>query len=897
MQQRPYRSSISSTRPGFNAGQLIEALEPRLLFSASLVADAGPDLTVDEGQVADFVGNFADPDAPAGGFDETQVTADPANQQNLRLDGDRAIWDDGTDVFLYDATTGTTVNASATIASNVSDAQIDGDRIVFTGGGVHVYTISTGTTQTIGTSSSDAHAQIEGDTVIWERDNGAYDAIVQYDLATSTISLVNSFAGNQRDPVLDNGVAYWRQAGPSGFDYFAKNLTTGAVYNVSNTSGVNDQNLSADNGVLAWNTSGGAAFPDVYVLDARGFDGTGTLPAPTVLDPQGVFDINPAVSGTNVVWESVNGSLREIFAYNVDTGVTTNLSNSASVQEANPHISGDSVVWQVTSGGAEEIFLYDLADATLLQVSTNSLTDTLPVVSGDNIAWLGKASSGAPNDVFFATATSAVTYEFDWDFGDGTVLTGATLNESHAYADNGTYTVTLTVRGSDGFDATDTAQVTVDNVDPTLGGVALSAASVDEGGSVTLTGSFSDAGSADTHTVTIDWGDGTSSNAVVDQVAGTFSADHTYLDDAPSGTASDLAAISVTLADDDAGTDTAAESITVNNLAPVAAAISGPAQGVRGQTLSYSASFTDAGVLDTHTQTWTITDAGGATLATGSGGSIDFTPADTGSYTVAYTVTDDDTGSDGSTLVSTVGVILVTADPADPGQTALLIGGSNDADRIRVYGRSAGLTASVYNYATGQYDVQTGITGVDQIIAYGQDGNDSIKLYNSVGTTPATLFGGDGNDWIRGGKGDDAIVGGTGNDFIAGADGRDLLVGGEGSDLVIGHKEDDILVAGNYVGQYDLPTLRAIMAEWTRTDLGYAGRVANLTTGGGLNGSATLNDTNVSDDGQFDLLLGLQGQDWFLANDDQDLTDQRRNELLTETEVDFLDSELEPETA
>ncbi len=53
---------------------------------------------------------------------------------------------------------------------------------------------------------------------------------------------------------------------------------------------------------------------------------------------------------------------------------------------------------------------------------------------------------------------------YEWAFGDGTTATGATA--SHAYADNGTYTVTLTVTDYAGLEDTDTLTVTVDDEAP-----------------------------------------------------------------------------------------------------------------------------------------------------------------------------------------------------------------------------------------------------------------------------------------------------------------------------------------------------------------------------------------------------------------------------------------------
>jgi Ca2+-binding RTX toxin-like protein len=74
---------------------------------------------------------------------------------------------------------------------------------------------------------------------------------------------------------------------------------------------------------------------------------------------------------------------------------------------------------------------------------------------------------------------------------------------------------------------------------------------VGENGTVTVSGSFSDRGANDSHTVSIHWRDG-SPSTVVRLPAGvnTFSATHQFLDDNPSGTAFDDYVVSVVVTDD-----------------------------------------------------------------------------------------------------------------------------------------------------------------------------------------------------------------------------------------------------------------------------------------------------------------------------------------------------------
>jgi hypothetical protein len=139
---------------------------------------------------------------------------------------------------------------------------------------------------------------------------------------------------------------------------------------------------------------------------------------------------------------------------------------------------------------------------------------------------------------------------------------------------------------------------TVGSYGPVIDSINLSATTINEGDSVTLTGTFFHPGNTSGHTVTIDWGDGSADT--VQALAGgvfTFSSSHRYLQPGVDN-------ITVTVTDSDGHSGTANTSITVNNLPPVMPAGSlnvTPATIKAGGTTTLTGSFTDAGVMDTHT--------------------------------------------------------------------------------------------------------------------------------------------------------------------------------------------------------------------------------------------------------------------------------------------------------
>lgn len=105
--------------------------------------------------------------------------------------------------------------------------------------------------------------------------------------------------------------------------------------------------------------------------------------------------------------------------------------------------------------------------------------------------------------------------------------------------------------------AMDIADVTVLNVIPT---VSVTGDSSDEGQTATVTATFTDPGVEDTHTATIDWGDGNGAQAVTLNALAN-GVDHIYGDNGDYN-------VTVEILDDDGGLGVDSAPVTVANLAP-----------------------------------------------------------------------------------------------------------------------------------------------------------------------------------------------------------------------------------------------------------------------------------------------------------------------------------------
>ncbi len=419
------------------------------------------------------------------------------------------------------------------------------------------------------------------------------------------------------------------------------------------------------------------------------------------------------------------------------------------------------------------------------------------VDEGSSVVLDGSGSSDAED------AAGSLTYE--WDLDDDGVFgeTGAAATRGDEVGVSPTFSavgldgpsshpVVLRVTDSGSLTDTDASTVAVDNVDPVIDSLAITSP-IDEDGTATLSGEYSDDGTPDTHELDVDWDGDSVFDQTVTVAGGVFSVPHQYLDDDPSGSPSDTFDVNVQLRDDDTGAATDAVSLTVDNVEPVITSLDSSAtfadKAEEGETVTVSGAFTDVGTLDMHTASvdWgdgTVTPAA-VVQGVGAGTfTADHAYVAGGVYTVIVTVIDDDTGAVSETTTAVVSGVGVNGG-------VLQIVGTDGDDHVDVQPVKGEIDVFA-SFVTPKHR-RFAAAGVTTVELYLCEGDDHGNVHPRI-SLPATIHGDDGDDMLWGGSGDDEVFGGDGDDMLWGRAGDDLLDGGPGDDVLRGGSGTNVLI-------------------------------------------------------------------------------------------------------
>jgi PKD repeat protein/KaiC/GvpD/RAD55 family RecA-like ATPase len=403
--------------------------------------------------------------------------------------------------------------------------------------------------------------------------------------------------------------------------------------------------------------------------------------------------------GENITPYSVGG--RDALMWDMENRVFRYYTNQSMAQNyiefnlTSPYVPGIynlTVTSAITSLGGmtttENQYIYVVVKTPPIASFTSSPRTPL---TGENVTFNATASYDLDGRIM----------DYFWDFGDGNNGTGNVT--THAYADNGNYTVTLTITDNDGL--RDTALDTIIVEDrPPIAQFTESAEIVDTGVVIYL--NASESYDPDGFIVSYFWDFGDMTNATGMIV------NHAYTDDANY-------TVILTVTDNDGAIASANSTKTVSDRSPVALFTESATTAKTGEDIYFNASRSydpDGYIVDYF---W---DFGDGTNATGM--TVSHAYAKCGNYTVELAVTDDDgtsaTTADVKTVLDRAPVALFMILPQQP-----IVGETIIFNATSSYDSDGTIVNYTWNFEDGNITTTSGsiITHV-----YSESGNFNVSL-------------------------------------------------------------------------------------------------------------------------------------------------------------------------
>lgn len=177
--------------------------------------------------------------------------------------------------------------------------------------------------------------------------------------------------------VSENKVVWEAAPDPGTFpDIYLYNFTTGEQTQLTDESAGSDRgHVSISGDKIVWHDDRDGV-RNVFLHDIYS-----KSTAPIIDD--GSARVDPDIDGNKVVWKEGG----DIYVYDLDTAIKTQITSDPSSQQNKPKISGNRIVWEDRRSGNNDIFLYDLDNPGEVQIASSGLFENNPDIFGDKIVY------------------------------------------------------------------------------------------------------------------------------------------------------------------------------------------------------------------------------------------------------------------------------------------------------------------------------------------------------------------------------------------------------------------------------------------------------------------------------------------------------------------------------
>lgn len=275
--------------------------------------------------------------------EERQITHHSADQYDPAVSGSLVVYTDARgadrDVYYFDLATG--IEHQVTAAQGAQElSDVFGGKIVYT----------------------DYSA---GDVVLFDVESGV------------TLNLTGSSTGQAVEPAIGSQLVAWQDNRDGNWEIYARDLATGVERRVS-SSPTPDMAPATSGGIVVWERCSSPTSCSIAAWDWE------TQTTRLLTDKVG-DERRPDISGDWVVYEALREGERDVYAFQLSTGIERRLELPGA--QRNPNISGDYVAFEDLNGGTSDIMLWILSTDTVFQVTADVSEQFLNDIDGNRIVY------------------------------------------------------------------------------------------------------------------------------------------------------------------------------------------------------------------------------------------------------------------------------------------------------------------------------------------------------------------------------------------------------------------------------------------------------------------------------------------------------------------------------
>jgi beta propeller repeat protein len=231
--------------------------------------------------------------------------------------------------------------------------------------------------------------KIHGNIVIWEFEREESTDIYGYDLTTEDYFMISSENAHRYDPAIYGDVVVWVEIKMNGYCIYGRNLSTWEEYEIASGPSVKFHPAIYEN-IIIWLEDTGKSFFDIFAYNLTTAD--------TLQITNGGTVASAAIYGNIIVWGDRRSDNLDIYGYDLSTS-TEFLIRGSSFDEADPTIYENIVIFSSDRSGNADIYGYDLVTGEEFQVTSDPRQQYYPAIHRDLVVWVDERNTSGRQEV------------------------------------------------------------------------------------------------------------------------------------------------------------------------------------------------------------------------------------------------------------------------------------------------------------------------------------------------------------------------------------------------------------------------------------------------------------------------------------------------------------------